>query len=193
MKRILLGTAGLWLASTAAFAGSAGAPAVEPVIADPIAVTPAPMGGDWTGAYGGLSLGNLSADADDLDDSEMVYGLHGGYDYDFGQFVVGGELDYQTGSDISLGDIDVDDVLRVKLRGGYDLGRALVYGTVGAAQLGTSIGDDTGLVGGLGMEYKVTEQFTVGGEFLAHRFDDFDDTGLDVDANTLSLRGNFRF
>lgn len=194
MKRILLGTALVATAATSTYAGSADPAPTEPMIVEPVTVAPMQMGGDWTGAYGGLSLGNLSAEADGgLDDSEGVYGIHGGYDYDFGQFVVGGELDYQSGEDIQLGGIEADDVLRAKLRGGYDLGRTLVYGTVGAAQLNTNIGDDTGYVGGVGVEYKVTEQFTVGGEYLAHRFDDFDDTGVDVDADTVSIRGNFRF
>jgi opacity protein-like surface antigen len=194
MKRFLLSTAVLATAATATYAGSADPAPVDPIIVEPVTVAPAPMGGDWTGAYGGLSFGNLSADADGgLDDSEGVYGVYGGYDYDFGQFVIGGELDYQTGEDIQLGGIEVDDILRAKVRGGYDLGRTLVYGTLGAAQLNTNIGDDTGLVGGLGVEYKVTEQFTVGGEYLAHRFDDFDDTGVDVDADTVSIRGSFRF
>ena len=194
MKRILLGTALAATAATATYAGSADPAPTEPMIVEPVAVAPAPMGGDWTGAYGGLSFGNLSAEADGgLDDDESVYGIYGGYDYDFGKFVVGGELDYQTGEDIELGGVEVDDIFRAKLRGGYDLGRTLVYGTVGAAQLGTNIGDDTGIVGGVGVEYMVTDQFSVGGEFLAHRFDDFDDTGLDIDANTVSLRGSFRF
>ncbi|OSQ45763.1 outer membrane protein [Marivita geojedonensis] len=193
MKHILLGTALVATAATSTYAGSADLAPVEPMIVEPVTVAPTQMGGDWTGAYGGLSFGNLSADADDLDDSEGVYGVYGGYDYDFGQFVVGGELDYQTGEDIQLGGIEVDDVLRAKVRGGYDLGRTLVYGTVGAAQLNTNIGDDTGFVGGLGVEYKVTEQITVGGEYLAHRFDDFDGTGVDVEADTVSIRGSFRF
>lgn len=194
MKRILLGTALAATAATATYAGSADPAPSEPMVVQPVAVTPAPMGGDWTGAYGGLSFGNVSAEADGgLDDDESVYGIYGGYDYDFGQFVVGGELDYQTGEDIQLGGVEVDDVFRAKVRGGYDLGRTLVYGTVGAAQLGTNIGDDTGIVGGVGIEHRITDRFSVGGEFLAHRFDDFDDTGVDIDANTVSLRGSFRF
>ncbi len=191
MKRFLLSTAVLATAGSAGYAGSADTAVVEPMVVEPVAA--APMGSDWTGGYGGLSFGNLSADADDFDDNESVYGVYGGYDYDFGQFVVGGELDYQTGDSIELGGIEVDDILRAKVRGGYDLGRTLVYGTLGAAQLNTNVGDDTGIVGGLGVEYKVTERFTLGGEYLAHKFDDFDDTGVDVNADTVSLRGSFRF
>jgi len=193
MTRIFLSSALAMTAATASYAGGSDPAPVEPVVIEPEAATSGPMGGDWTGGYGGLSFGNLSVDADDLDDSEGVYGLYGGYDYDFGQFVVGGELDYQTGEDIELGSVEVDNILRAKVRGGYDLGRTLIYGTVGAAQLNADGGDDTGIVGGLGVEYKVTEQFSVGGEYLAHRFDDFDDTGVDIDADTVSLRGSFRF
>jgi opacity protein-like surface antigen len=159
----------------------------------PVAVAPAPMGGDWTGAYGGLSLGNAWLNADNLDDSEMVYGVHGGYDYDFGLFVLGGELDYQTGDNLALGATEVDDVVRLKARAGYDLGQTLVYGVLGAAQVNTSDADDTGWVAGLGAEYKVTDNVSLGAEYLYHQFDDFDGTGVDIDADTLSLRANFRF
>lgn len=193
MKRILLGTACAVALTSTAHAGGADAAPADPVIVQPVTADPVSIGGDWTGAYGGLSYGGLTAETDDFDDSEGVYGVYGGYDYDFGQFVLGGELDYQTGDGIELGGIEVDDIFRAKVRGGYDLGRTLIYGTVGAAQMSTDIGDDTGLVGGLGVEYKVTDQFTVGGEYLAHQFDDFDDTGVDISADTLSLRGSFRF
>jgi opacity protein-like surface antigen len=193
MKRILFGTVcAASLASTAAFAGNMEAASVEPVIVQP---TPAPMnlGGDWTGAYGGLSLGSAWVEDDDFDDSEMIYGVYGGYDYDFGQFVLGGELDYQTGEDLSLGGNEVDDIVRLKARGGYDLGRTLVYGVLGAAQLNLDDGDDTGWVAGLGAEYLVTDNVSLGAEYLYHQFDDFDDTGNDIDADTLSLRASFRF
>ena len=193
MKRILLGTTLDLTAATASFAGSADTAVVEPVPAAPIAATPISLGGDWTGGYVGLSFGNLDIDTDDDDDNTAAFGLHGGYDYDFGQFVLGGELEYQTADDFDLDGLDVEDIFRVKVRGGYDLGQTLIYGVVGGAQLNTDDGDDTGFLGGVGLEYRVTDQFSVGGEFLAHRFDDFDDTGDDIDANTFSIRGSFRF
>jgi hypothetical protein len=37
----------------------------------------------------------------------------------------------------------------------------------------------------------VTDQFSVGGEFLSHRFEDVG--ANDLDANTISLRGIYRF
>ncbi|MFP7570572.1 outer membrane protein [Marivita sp. S2033] len=193
MKRILLSTAFVASAATATYAGSADMAVVEPVIAQPVTVAPAQIGGNWTGGYGGLSLGKAWVEDDNFDDSEMVYGVHGGYDYDFGSFVLGGELDYQTGEDLNLGAEDVDDVVRLKMRAGYDLDRTLVYGVVGAAQLNTDNFDDTGWVAGLGAEYLVTDNVSLGAEYLYHQFDDFDDTGNDIDADTFSLRANFRF
>lgn len=175
-----------------AFAGSLADPVVE-TIAVPV-IQPVYAGGDWTGAYGGLNLGYGDVDGPGAaDGDDMTYGVHVGYDYDFGRFVLGGELEYDK-ADIDLnGAAETDSVMRVKLRGGYDFGRTLVYATAGAAKLDTSIGDDTGEFFGLGVAYQVTESFTVGGEVLEHRFDDIGGTGVDADATTFNLRGSFRF
>ena len=87
----------------------------------------------------------------------------------------------------------MDNVQRLKLRGGYDLGKTLIYATAGAARVDTSIGKDTGEFFGVGMAYQVTDRFTVGGEVLEHRFDDIGGTGVDADATTFNLRSSFRF
>lgn len=180
------------LLASAAFAGNLADPVIETVAA-PV-YTPAFTAGDWTGAYGGLNLGYGDVDATGAaDGDDTTYGLHVGYDYDFGRFVLGGEFEYDK-ADIDLnGAAEVDSVMRLKLRGGYDFGRTLVYATAGAAKLETSIGDDTGEFFGLGVAYKVTDSFTVGGEVLEHRFDDIGGTGVDADATTFNLRGSFRF
>ena len=114
------------LASTA-FAGSLVGPVVETV---PTAVyEPAFTGGDWTGAYGGLNLGYGDVDGSGTaDGNDMTYGLHLGYSYDFGRYVIGGEFEYDDASIDLNGAAETDSVMRLKLRGGYDLGRAfLVY------------------------------------------------------------------
>ena len=185
---------GLSTVSGAAFAGSLQDATVEPPV---IAPAPAPVfaGGDWTGPYVGLSFGNtdVTTSAAGAEGDNGTYGIHAGYDYDFGRFVVGGELEYDK-TDIDLGGAaTVDNVARLKLRGGYDLGRTLVYATVGAARADTSLGNDTGGFAGIGMAYQVTDQFTLGGEVLEHRFDDIGGSGIDADATTFNLRGSFRF
>lgn len=187
----LIAIAGLGAAP--AFAGNYEATPVEPMPVVPMAEAPAPVTGDWTGPYIGLSFGNLNTQAANTDKSGGVYGLYGGYDHDFGRFVLGGELDYQTGNDYAIAGVDVDNVTRLKLRAGYDMGRTMLYGTVGAARIDTSLGDATGPVGGVGLEFKVTDRFTIGGEALAHSFDDIGGSGVDADAQTYSLRASFRF
>ncbi|WP_163848927.1 outer membrane protein [Pseudooceanicola aestuarii] len=175
-----------------AFAGSANLAPADPVVPAP---APAPVYNttDWTGAYGGLSLGYGDFDAGTADGDGEVYGLHGGYDHDFGTFVLGGELDYQSGDFDTTGGVDVDDITRLKLRAGYDAGDALLYGVVGAASANTNMGSDEGYVAGLGAEYRVTNQVSVGGEYLYHEFNDFNGGGTDVTANTFSARVNYRF
>lgn len=182
----------------AAIAGSpVDTPAEPPVFAPETVPVPVNTGGDWTGFYTGLQLGYADADSATgaLDGSDTSYGFHAGYDYDFGQFVLGGELDYDK-TDISLGGGagSIDSVARAKIRGGYDLGRTLVYATAGAARADTSVGDETGPFVGLGVAYQVTDRYLVGAEVLEHRFDDVGGVaGNDIDATTFSIRGSYRF
>ncbi|MFW2544102.1 outer membrane protein [Primorskyibacter sp. 2E107] len=192
MKRFIALTTGAALLSGAAYAGTLEDPVVESA-PTPVTVAPVVPVSDWTGPYAGLSFGNLSMDSGGVEEDGMIYGLFGGYDYDFGQFVAGAELEYQATDDFSLGGVDVDDVWRLKARGGYDAGPALLYATAGYAKANTSIGDAEGAVYGVGMDYKVTERFTVGAEYLRHDFNDIGSTNIDAEADTISLRGAMRF
>lgn len=196
-KHIAAALAGAVILAGPAMAGSM----AEPVAEAPVAAAPAPVpvsiGGDWTGFYGGVQLGYGSVSTDgaaDLEGDGALGGLVLGYDFDFGQWVVGAGLDYD------FADIDLDDaatlesVARVKLRGGYDLGRSLVYGTGGWAQADTDTLDSSdGYFLGAGYEYLVTDQVSLGGEVLYHQFDDFNDSDIDVNATTAQVRATFRF
>jgi len=177
--------------SGAAFAGSLEEPVVE-TAPEPVFVPAEVTAADWTGAYGGLNLGYGDFD-EDVDGYGGTYGVHLGYDYDFGNnWVLGGELEYDK-TDIDLGGVDADSIARLKLRGGYDLGKTLVYATAGAAYLDSDIGSDSGAFAGVGVAYQVSDSFTIGGEVLENRFDDIDGSGVDADATTFNLRGSFRF
>ncbi|AJE47385.1 outer membrane protein [Celeribacter indicus] len=197
MKRFAIPAAAVAaLAVTApAFAGGYSEPTPEPVIT-PAPVAPVVAGTDWTGGYAGLSAGYGWGDdvADDADD--MVYGLFGGYDYDFGNFVLGGELEYSA-SEIENDVASIDDFTRLKLRAGYDLGSALVYGVVGATYVNADIAgedySDTGYAYGIGVDYALTDQINLGAELLQNEFDEFDDSGEDLSATTLGARVSFRF
>jgi opacity protein-like surface antigen len=188
--------------SAPAFAGGLDEPAIVAPVA-PIAVAAAPVsyGADWTGGYVGASLGyadleGSSTFGDDFNGGSL--GLHAGYNYDMGSYVLGGEIEY-SGFDVrdDASGQDLDQVLRAKVRAGYDAGSFMPYVTVGAAQAYTSgaLGDldGTGYLYGLGADYRVSDSITVGAEILRHEFEDFADTGIDLDANTASVRVSFNF
>ncbi len=194
MKTIFLAAVAATLALPAA-AGGLASPAPESA---PVASAPVPVvsGTDWTGGYVGAQLGygdisgGLSGDG-------ALGGVHAGYRQDFGGFVLGGEIDHDV-SDISLGGADtLESVTRLKLSAGTSLGRTLLYATAGGAQARAEVGgvslSDSGWLGGVGVAYQVNDNWVLGGEILAHRFGNFDNSGLDLDANTATLRASFRF
>ncbi|WP_460273649.1 outer membrane protein [Celeribacter sp. ULVN23_4] len=196
MKRIATPAIALaTLALTApAFAGGYSEPVVEqPVMAAPV---PVAVGTDWTGGYAGATLGYGWADGALDDSDDMTYGVFGGYDYDFGNFVLGGELEYNA-TELENDTADLDNLTRLKLRAGYDMGKTLVYGVVGAAYAEADIDgssySDTGYVYGIGMDYLMTDNIAVGAELLQNEFDGFDGSGSDLSATTLGARVSFRF
>jgi len=192
----LLATAVL---ATPALAGGPIEVAPEPMVTAAPAPVYAPSA-DWGGFYAGVQLGYADIDSNgaDLDGNGLLGGIHAGYRWDFGQFVAGAELDYDKASGIDLGtDGTLDDVARLKLIGGADLGNSLVYATAGAARASATVaGDslsDNGWFIGAGVDVAVTDRWTVGGELLQHRFGDFDGSGVDLDATTLKAKVSLRF
>lgn len=201
--RLLGLAAALTLTAGAGLAGGMDEPQTTPAPAQPApAPMPVSMGGDWTGFYAGGSLGygdvsGSTTIGDDVDG--LIYGAHAGYDYDFGNFVVGGEFEI-SGADISdeslTPALDVDSVTRLKVRAGYDAGAFLPYATAGYAMLSTSgqIDDsDDGYFYGIGMDYKLRDNIRLGGELLQHEFDDYAGSGIDVEATTIAARMAFEF
>lgn len=188
--RSMTAAAALGLAAAPAFAGGLAPVAVEPA---PVYVEPEPVmtGGDWNGASAGLSLGYGS-----IDDGAMIYGLRGGWDYDFGGFVVGATGSYDW-TDMDFGGDTLNSIGRLGVRGGADIGDTLLYATGGAAWANASVGGttatDMGWYGGIGVEHKLAGNWTVGGEILTNRFSDFNGSGTDFDATTFGVNVGMRF
>lgn len=204
MKRIsLLSGAAVALAlATPALAGNISEPVIAPAPAPVLAPVQVNYGGDWTGFYVGGSLGYAEVDdntgtfGDGFDGA--TYGVHAGYNYDFGSYVLGAEAEL-SGFDVKdISGTEVDSVARLKLRAGYDAGNFMPYLAAGVAQLNTSgapLGgvDDNGYFYGAGLDYKLTDSIRVGGEVLQHQFDDYAGSNIDVDALTAGVRVSFAF
>lgn len=222
------------MAAGAVHAGGVAAPVSEPepqmrplIVAQP----------DWTGPYAGISLGYGDVDAEvfeplDIDAGGALGGVFAGYQHDFGNFVLGAELDGNIANmDVDFDDLSdlvsdfgeddladaIDDIEigvnrlhRLKLRAGYDAGRALVYGVAGAAYANLNVDvdfadideeyDDWGYVVGAGTEVRVTDNVSLGAEVLYHKFDDLidadtlgTDDGLEAEIVTFQARLAYRF
>lgn len=181
-------------------AGAAHAGGPVQVIEEPPVAVPQVRADDWTGIYLGLSAvyGSFILPNTGQGGEMRGYGLHAGYLHDFGSYVLGGELDYVSG------DIDFLSTnwasTRLKLIGGYDAGRVLAYGFVGmsrhendAAILGGGSRSDMMTLYGVGAKLAVSRRVTVGAEYFVERGNDFDDSGVDIYNNGLTLSVDYRF
>lgn len=200
MKKLAAALIGGSFLAAPAFAGGLAQPEPEPVVAAPVIVEPMRADGDWGGFYAGAHLGYGKADDDAgvAQGSGALGGAQLGYRWDLGTAVLGVEGDYSASSvDFDDDAGKLDSIARLKLQAGYDMGNTLVYATAGAAKAKADIGgvdmSDTGYFGGVGVDYKLTDAWTVGGEVLMHKFDDFDSTGNDIDTTTAAVRVNYNF
>ena len=123
----------------------------------------------WTGFYAGFAA---DITAPEFDNSNLMtplqenaaFGFYGGYNYALGDnFVVGAEVGvggpvpFQT--TLAGADFEYENSANARLRGGYAIGNALIYGTFGyqVVNYGAAAGISTagmadGLVYGVGIE-----------------------------------------
>ncbi len=126
----------------------------------PSAMTSAtPLAFNWSGFYLGGHGGWGFVSGAGLSDGHEVGGQVGVNDQ-YDRFVVGIEVD---GGFVGWG--PVTGVGSVRLRAGYALDRFLVYGTGGMG-----IEDSIGWTLGGGVEYALTDHWSVGAEYLHHDF-----------------------
>ena len=173
------------------------------------------VGHDWDGLYLGLSAGYQWGEApisvsEDYDIDAFVFGGFVGvnHQYDNG-FVVGAEIAAQTGDDLDVDnlteDYDINYTIDAKLKLGMAFGaedQLLIYGFAGPSVTSIDAGNDQDYTSwsanfGVGAEWMVTEQFSIGAELMGrapideYGWDDADEeAGINGQA---TLRAAFHF
>jgi outer membrane immunogenic protein len=173
------------------------------------AVTPTAVVADWSGAYAGLSYNSISGTTGyvpgngpfDFIDADEV-GIFGGYNWQRGSLVYGGELSYMDHGVglVSWPNESAGSIIELRGRGGYAFGNALAYGFLGyaASDYTTSTGtwDVSGASYGVGLDYLITDSVFAGLEFSRRQMSgETENLGQDQDTtvNAISLRFGYKF
>lgn len=192
--------AALSLAALPAFAalpvvaGSLAEPAPVAVV-EPVVIEIAPL---WAGGYVGAQLGyNWSDSGTAYDGESIIGGVNAGWLGQSDAFVYGAEAEWDWG------DEDLTGLGLLKAKFGYATGPALIYAVAGGAYGEADIiptgatsskgYTDWGWMVGAGVSYMVTDAVFVGGEVDYMQWDEFDNSGVDVDATALTLRVGYSF
>jgi outer membrane immunogenic protein len=171
---------------------------------------PVPYGYSWMGPYLGANLGdqwgNFSGSG--AHPSGVAGGFEGGYNWQFGQFVLGGEADFDFSSSngvFASYKFSNPWFGTVRGRGGFALNNILFYGTLGLAygrghidQGSLSEGNlHLGWAGGGGLEVGLTRNWSIKAEYLFIDLagDSYQLTGRNngVQSNLLRFGVNYRF
>ena len=200
----------LALSTTAgvALAGNTAPAPVEPVIVAPVV----PVAPFWEGAYVGGQLGYAFSDFNidsniisDFNEDNVIGGITAGYLWSLGNgWYLGPEFQYDF-TDISVTDAatgattSLDAVARLKLIAGYELGNGMLYGSAGFAYADfdnpTNVldFDSDSYVVGLGYDWRVGDNWTVGAEYMYQTFSGSGSNGGDVDLNSIYVKAAYRF
>jgi outer membrane immunogenic protein len=179
------------------------------------------QGLEWTGAYGGVSMATNSGEHEydnsgtvDYDLEGPAFGAFGGYLWGNGAVVYGAEAALTFGgvyevdpeTDTTYKDeYEYDQFIDVKGRVGYAAGDFLVYGALGMSwtRFQSNIGgkgsetiNTSGMVYGIGADYRIADRYFAGAEVLRRTYDFYDagqDVDIDAEMDTFTLRVGMRF
>lgn len=179
----------------------------------------------WEGFYAGLGVNSFSGDVGSHPVTDDAYSTGKGANFSLfaghnwavgasGNTIVGVELATGSGPSGSTnvsgyGDasLSLQNITDFKLRAGQSFGKTLIYGFVGGSMGSIKLSDGgessgpkistTGGIVGIGAEYMVTEQFSVGLEYVHREMSGIgygEDYGTgDIKLNSIGLRGAFNF
>lgn len=191
---------GILLGSTAGMAFAAGPEPLpqEPMVVMPV-VAPVPFWeGGYVGGQVGYAYGDFSLDTDDFNDDGIIGGLTAGYLWSLNNgWYLGPEFQYDW-ADVSVTDGDgdsakFDEIARLKLVAGREVSaNGLLYGSLGFAYADFGGASDfldssaDSWVAGIGYDYRLTDNWSLGGEYQYHDFDD-------VEVQTVHAKLLYRF
>lgn len=193
-----------------ATAGAAHAAGPTPTPAEPVVVVqpapaPAPFWeGFYVGGQVGYANGDFELDFDTFDDSSVIGGVHAGYLFSLGNgWYLGPEIQYDF-ADMTITNPDgqsasFDEIARLKLIAGYEVGNGLLYGSAGLAYAKMDgiedffDGSTSDYVLGLGYDWRIGDNWSVGAEYMYHSFDGIGASGGDVDVSTIQVKAAYRF
>jgi opacity protein-like surface antigen len=173
---------------------------------------------DWSGFYVGVSANSNSGtspaqpyvyDEGYQMGSDTTGGAFAGYRWNASDSVVMGfEIAMQgtitvdaPASQAPIDDYSFENLVDAKLSVGTSVGKALIYGFAGMSSgILDSGGDDaysaSGMNYGVGVDYMVSDKFTVGVEFISRNMTGYTSGGNPENlknADTVSLRASFKF
>jgi outer membrane immunogenic protein len=204
MRRILLGAALAVIACAAIPARAADLPSGPYLSSENYGAY------NWTGFYAGLNVGYDwgSASNTGLSPSGFAGGAQGGFNWQSGSIVLGGETDLQlSGASDNAGPFKFSNPWFGTLRGraGYALNNILFYATGGLAYGGGTVDlgpqseshSSIGWTAGGGLEVGLTRRWSAKAEYLHVDLaaQNYALTGVshEITANVLRLGANFRF
>ena len=153
------------------------------------------MAQDWGGFYGGLQIGRGDFGLDGTaTTTDNTYGVFGGYNQDFGSYVLGLELEAEGTNITTTGGTDLDSQYGAKARAGYKVGSGLVFATLGYAVVDTSnLGTGRGATYGIGYDHAITDRMFIGAEYQRHDIGNLSGAIPDAELDQVSVRAGFRF
>jgi outer membrane immunogenic protein len=168
------------------------------------------VGYGWSGAYLGLNLGHLWSSTETLGAAPRGFagGIQGGYNFQLGSVVVGGEADLQaTAADDTFAAYKFSNPWFGTVRGrvGYAFSTVLLYATAGLAFGGarfevaglSEVNSHLGWAGGAGVEVGITPGWSTKAEYLYIELDNktyvLSGASTGIDAHLIRLGVNYRF
>lgn len=158
------------------------------------------------GFYAGLSLGDYVGANNDEGyswDGSTRGGVFVGYDQDFGNFFLGGEVALTLGGALSVYSISGDpyigeNLVDLKIRIGKEFGNTKFYGFAGYSTMDAQEDTDeftvSGKNGGIGMSLAINSNIDVGLEYIRRELDNSAAYYTATDnLSTVALRVGFQF